>query len=93
MHTHHQQSTDMPRFSCEPNPNKHAKDFRETAVAFKTTLQAAFRLIKDLVVLTWAFIKLAALRFWEIKGRCWWSVARDFSKQGLSAVKKDAFNG
>ncbi len=92
MHTN-QDPTGLPHFSCEPVQSTHSKAFNETAKAFKTALETACKLIKEIVVLTWKFIKLAGLRFWEIKGRCWWSIAKDFSRQGVKAVKKDAFNG
>jgi hypothetical protein len=93
-HTNHRnESTDLPDFSCEPARPTHAKAFWDTARALKKILGTVLKLIWEFFVLAWKFIKLAGLFFWEIKGRCWWSIARDFCKKGYRAVKKDAFNG
>jgi hypothetical protein len=88
----HQPSTDAPCCSCQPGSNTHAKVFGETLGAFTTTLQSIFRLACKLVLVTWTLVKVAVLRFWEIKGRCWWTQAWKFIKQGVRAVKNDAFN-
>ncbi|WP_462325432.1 hypothetical protein [Desulfoplanes sp.] len=91
MSTHNQEPPGIPNFSCEPLNSSHSGPFYETAKALKATLCAAGKLIKELVVLLWKFIRLAALTFWDVKGRCWWKIAKDFTTQGYRAVQKDAF--
>jgi hypothetical protein len=93
MNAHTQKPTGIPQFSCEPARPVHSKAFSETAKALKATLGATLKLVRELLILIWKFVSFAALLFWEIKGRCWWSIARDFTKKGYRAVKKDAFNG
>lgn len=84
---------DLPHFACEPAPSTHGKAFRETAALLKKALRTIWQGILEVCTLAWRFITLAALRFWEIRGRCWWGIAKDFIRQGYRAVKNDAFKG
>ncbi|MDD2219424.1 MAG: hypothetical protein WC124_07450 [Desulfoplanes sp.] len=93
MDINNEQPVNLPHFACEPAPNTHGKAFRDTTVLLKQALCTIWQGLREIGRLTWRFVRLAVLRFWEIRGRCWWSIARDFTKQGYQAVKKDAFKG